>query len=51
MQAPAPAFRKIEGGQDVVFDEEEPEPELVATAARSAAAAADVDRRADACRR
>ncbi len=28
MQAPAPAFRKIEGGQDVVFDEEEPEPEL-----------------------
>jgi cell pole-organizing protein PopZ len=26
MQAPAPAFRKIDGTQDVVFDEVEPEP-------------------------
>jgi cell pole-organizing protein PopZ len=37
MQAPAPAFRKIEGGQDVVFDDAEtgPEPEVPPRAAPS----------------
>jgi hypothetical protein len=36
MQAPAPAFRKIEGGQDVVFDEADPEPDPVSPPPRAA---------------